>query len=191
MVVFSEDMKVKGLGYLITGFLHMNATLTFTVGIEFMPDKFKTFGSTCINFYNVFALILCNMYLKYINNSTQSLYETLFWIGIVAVVLFIALVPESPRWLFSNDPKSEEGIYILNYIAFINRSKQRLPDNCMFDVVGQVLKESKFLKETRTVDESSVVVQSTIQRDIDQLTNHGAEQMSSLQKSLMKVKDIF
>lgn len=38
------------------------------------------------------------------------------------------LIPESPRWLFSNQ-KDEEGIKVMNFIAWFNGSEKRIPPN--------------------------------------------------------------
>ena len=54
------------------------------------------------------------------------------------------IIPESPRWLFINKGnKSKEAINVLNYIAWFNGSQNRVPENAMFDQIGQLIDENQ------------------------------------------------
>jgi len=55
------------------------------------------------------------------------------YLGTTAVILYIILIPESPKFLFVND-RREEGIAALNRIAVINRSTFRVPPNAKLDI---------------------------------------------------------
>ena len=50
------------------------------------------------------------------------------YIGAIATALYIMLVPESPSWLLLNN-RNHEAIKSLNWIAFINGSNTRIPEN--------------------------------------------------------------
>lgn len=50
-------------------------------------------------------------------------------------------IPESPRWLLLKDPNSAEGKKVLNYIAWFNGSKRRVPDYAVMDNLDQILKD--------------------------------------------------
>jgi hypothetical protein len=44
-------------------------------------------------------------------------------------------IPESPRWLFQNEgKKSKQAIKNLNYIAWVNQSSLRIPEDSCFDL---------------------------------------------------------
>ena len=45
----------------------------------------------------------------------------------VFTIIYILIVPESPRWLFMNE-RHDEGKKVLNYIAWFNGSDRRIPD---------------------------------------------------------------
>lgn len=89
------------MGYFLNGFLHIKNTICFTTVFDFLPDRHKSMGSTFINFFDYLCLILFNLYLKYVNNDTQELFEALFWIYVVASIMYILFVPETPRFLFA------------------------------------------------------------------------------------------
>lgn len=60
-----------------------------------------------------------------------------FVMTIIALVLFLAFIPESPKWLFMKKGRNnQEGIRVLNYISKFNGSKKRLPKDGVFDLIG-------------------------------------------------------
>ena len=48
--------------------------------------------------------------------------------GIFGILLYFLIAPESPRYLFMNK-KSKEAIDVLNYIAWFNFSRLRIPED--------------------------------------------------------------
>ena len=63
--------------------------------------------------------------------------------GIAGTILYLLIVPESPAWYFLKDgPTSARGIKALNYIAWFNGSPNRVPDNAVFDLIGQAVAEN-------------------------------------------------
>jgi hypothetical protein len=53
-------------------------------------------------------------------------------------------MPESPRWLFlKKGANNKEAIRVFNYIAWFNGSKMRVPENAVFDIIGQVIEENE------------------------------------------------
>ena len=70
-------------------------------------------------------------------------------VGTLALILYLILVPESPRWLFQKKgANSKEGIDVLNYIAKFNGSKKRVPKTAVFDIVGQMVEETMTANQT-------------------------------------------
>lgn len=64
--------------------------------------------------------------------------------GIVMTILYLLIIPESPRWLFQNN-KHEDGIKVMNYIAWINGSEKRIPPNAKFDLLEEVIQQNNGL----------------------------------------------
>jgi hypothetical protein len=62
----------------------------------------------------------------------------LWLLGTSATILYIIIVPESPRWLLLNS-KHRKAIDVLNYIAKFNCSKETIPSNARFDYLNQAI----------------------------------------------------
>lgn len=100
MLVFSDNLVYKCIGYSIFGLFHIRQTLSYTICIELLPESFKTNGSTFINFVDISSMVWSCVYLVYRENKIQALYETLFAIYFTASLVYLMIVPETPRWLF-------------------------------------------------------------------------------------------
>jgi len=72
----------------------------------------------------------------FVSKNTQHFLEITFYIGAIAVVLFVLFIPESPRYILMKNPNDKEGIRILNFIAWFNGSKFRVPEDACFDQFG-------------------------------------------------------
>ena len=92
----------------------------------------------------------------------------MFYFATAASALYIALIPESPRYLFMKDPNSQEGIKVLNYIAWFNGSMYRVPNWVTMDIIGQVVQENETINETKEVRPNSQM-DITIEEDNIQL----------------------
>jgi hypothetical protein len=68
--------------------------------------------------------------------------------GTLGCFAFFALIPESPRWLLLNN-RREEAIKNFNFIAWFNGSDMRVPEDAIFDIVGQVIEENQTLNKTK------------------------------------------
>lgn len=63
-------------------------------------------------------------------------------LGFVAGILYLLLIPESPKWIFMKQgPRSKEGIEKINYIARFNGSKHYVPEDAVVDLAGQMMLE--------------------------------------------------
>ena len=86
-----------------------------------------------INTINCSTIIFSCLSLLYIKNDVVLLLKFMYFVGLAAAVLFLLLIPESPRWLFMQDASSQEGIKALNFIAWFNGSKFRVPEDAIMD----------------------------------------------------------
>jgi hypothetical protein len=74
-------------------------------------------------------VLFSTLYILTINNNVISLFEGTHILGIVSSLLFLIIIPESPKFLFMNDPYSKKGIKVLNYISWFNGSTKRFADD--------------------------------------------------------------
>ena len=86
-------------------------------------------------------------YFMYVGNDWYPLILGYTILGVVSFILITFLCPESPKWLLLQG-RTDEAIKSLNYIAWFNRSKERIPQNTKF-VEAMV---SDNLEHTRTLD---------------------------------------
>lgn len=87
-------------------------------------------------------------YILKIDSNLVAYVRNWYLLGVVAYVLFLFVVPESPRYLFMKNPQSEEGIKVLNYISWFNGSKKRVPSGSVMDNIHQVIKDNNQLNVT-------------------------------------------
>ena len=96
--------------------------------LELSPDKWKTKASTAIASFDSGSLAFVAALLYFVEPDEEKVIKAWFWMGIVGIILYFLVVPESPRFLFTNK-RSKQAIDVLNYIARFNLSKRRIPDD--------------------------------------------------------------
>jgi len=109
------------VGFFIQGFLHNKIMLSYSHCFELVPINYKKFCSTFINTLDILTFTVIPSYLMFVSRDAVEYLKLVNTFGIVATILYLALIPESPRWLFQNG-RDEEGIEVMNYIASVNGS---------------------------------------------------------------------
>ena len=136
IATYSPSPIMKSIGFFLMGFFHHKISLSFCYATELCADKDKAMVSTFIQFIDSGMILIAALIFYFIDNNTQTLLSALFVIGTIGVVIFLLFIPESPRYIFMKDPTSQQGIRILNYIAWINGSLNRVPEDSIFDQFG-------------------------------------------------------
>ena len=140
MVVFVNNVQVKILGSFCLGLLHIKISTSYTHCYELVQDKHRAPCSTVINIFDDTSLGLIGLLLRYGHNDFNLILRYHWMVGTVAIVLYMILVPESPKWLFFKEgASSKRGIDALNYIAWMNGSMYRVPACAKLDVLGQAI----------------------------------------------------
>ena len=128
------------MGSFITGFFHIKISNSLTHLYELVQDKYKPMSSTIINVIDDATLLIMGIGLKYFVKDLNEIYKWAFIVGTCGTVLYLFLIPESPKWLFFNEgPDSKRGIDALNYIAWFNGSRYRIPKCAKLDLLGQAI----------------------------------------------------
>jgi MFS family permease len=135
--LYSPTLETRKIGFFMQGFFHLKTTLSYSYCGDFIPERYKVLSTTVIVAFDSASVGFMNAYLAYYSRDLHGIFNIMFYIQSVVVVLFIIFVPESPQWLFlEKDSNSKEAIDILNYIAVVNGSKMRVPYDAFFDMMG-------------------------------------------------------
>ena len=129
---FSKNLELIKIASFVHGFFHIKNTLCYTHNVELVPDKYKTLVCTCINAFNCSEYMVLGIFYQFIEPNTDKLLILYFLIGILACILYMAFIPESPFWLIVNEGEnSQKAISNLNYIAMFNGSSYRIPTDTL------------------------------------------------------------
>jgi MFS family permease len=139
---FASDYHYMKLGFFLIGFFHLKISLSYTYAAELVPESSKQIVLTLISAYDACSLLIACCIMKYYKPSEHLVMQLHFGLGLIALILFSLVIPESPKWLFMKfGTNCQEAINILNYIAWFNGSELRVPEDAIFDVLGQAIEE--------------------------------------------------
>lgn len=143
LMVFGDDIAKKSFGSFLAGFFHIKVSNSFTHLYELVPEKYRPISSAIINVVDDAVFIVFGICLKFFIKDLNVIFKWTFIIQSIAVVLYLLLIPESPKWLFYFEgPDSKRGIATLNYIAWINGSVYRVPKCAKLDLLGQAITDN-------------------------------------------------
>lgn len=125
----------------------MKITNSFTHALELVADSKKNIVCTLITGFDSGSVAIISAILYFIEKDEEKVLKVWFWVGIFAVVLYFIFIPESPRFLFMTK-KPKQAIAVLNYIAWLNLSNFRIPEDAQFDSIGQAINETQTLNQT-------------------------------------------
>lgn len=69
LIVFGEDMETKGIGYLLSGLMHMRITSCYAHCIELLPEAYKSSATTMINIIDQSTIFFTPLYLSFVDNN--------------------------------------------------------------------------------------------------------------------------
>jgi MFS family permease len=138
------ELKYMRLGFFLIGFFHLKISLSYTYATELVPEDSKQLVLTIISAYDACSLLLACSIMKFYKPSENVVNTFHFGLTVISLLLFSLVIPESPKWLFmKKGTNSRDAINILNYIAWFNGSELRVPEDAIFDVIGQAIEEDQ------------------------------------------------
>lgn len=122
-------------------------TVAITHMLELLSNKDWNFSITVIAAFDSGSIGLACFLLLFLNNNADYILKIFFTLSTVSSVIYFLAIPESPKFLFAKK-RDKEGIAVLNYIAWFNRSEFRVPEDAIFDSKGEEIEESMALNCT-------------------------------------------
>lgn len=119
---------------------------------ELVQDKYRPMSSTVLNIFDDCTFLIVGFALKFMIRDLNMIFKWTWIVETIALVLYLLLIPESPKWLFfAEGPDSQRGIAALNYIAWINGSRYHIPKCAKVDLFGEaILDNQSLIKENNT-----------------------------------------
>ena len=155
---FGTDMSHMRIGFFLIGFFHLKISLSYTYAAELVPESSKQMVLTIISAYDACSLLIACSIMKYYKPDETLVMQFHFGLGLFALLLFSLVIPESPKWLFmKKGTNSREAINILNYIAWFNGCELRVPDDAIFDIVGQAIEEDMSICHNQRFQHTSIL----------------------------------
>jgi len=134
MIIFIPNLIAKSIGFFIIGFVHIKNSIAYTQCSEFLPLKNQEMAITLISLYDTANITLCCVYVMFFDIKINDYVLINFCFAALALILYFFIVPESPKFLLMNDPTSEKGIDIINYISRFNGKKYQITKGSIMDI---------------------------------------------------------
>ena len=129
--IYSKSIPLKMLGMFFQGFFHIKNTLSYSLISEISTDNKKELCITLLNLFDNISVFIMATTFQYYSKDAIGLLDIRKTTGSCIIILFLLFAPESPFYLIAKGDE-EEGIRSLNYIAWFNGSKNRIPTNINF-----------------------------------------------------------
>lgn len=192
LCIYGKTLEIKSWGFFIHGMFHIRITIAFTHLIELVDNANKDICQTVLTFFDTFSIAIMCLWLQFVDNNLQRFLNVYFTAGLFSIVVYVLIIPESPRWLLLRDPASAKGKRVLNYIAWFNGSKRRIPDHAVMDNLDQVLLDKQHANQS-IIGNVSMRINMTLNETVNNLTLGGGtpKTKSKLQLIFSDFKGLF
>ena len=118
-----------------------------------MPERHKVAASTCLNMGDFGTVLMVGVVFRFITPDWAPLFRTLYYLSLVGFVMSLILCPESPKWLLLQG-RQKEAIRVLNKIAGLNLSQNRIPEDAEFieAAIAKNLQNTEMYNPEHTID---------------------------------------
>ena len=131
VMLLVPNMTVRSICFFMMGFSNLKNSQSYVWLSECVPFSGRSFAFTIINIADSLTGLVAGIFYLYISRDYFPLYFFITALSYLAIVLGF-FMPESPRWLLVSG-KPTAGIQAINYIAWLNRSPARVPDDAIFE----------------------------------------------------------
>ena len=132
LVMFWPNYWARLAGFVIMGATTLKNTTSYVWLFDLVEARHKQLVCGVMTGFDLTTITFLCLYFMNIDNNWYPLCFFMTILSAAAYVGAVALVPESPIWLLLQG-KREEAIKALNWIAKMNGSENRIPDDATFE----------------------------------------------------------
>jgi len=130
-MIFSGSYWIRLIAFGFFGGTCIKNAISYVWMMELVESKHKSTALAMINAFDEFSPFVFCFYIKYINKDWFPLVSAMTFISVVAFLITITLLPESPKLLLLQG-RTDEAIKALNKLAWLNCAKNRIPTDAIF-----------------------------------------------------------
>ena len=131
VTIYTSGFTVTVVCFGVMGFLMVKNSLCYAWLFEFVTKEKKSAANTSLHVLEFATACVAGLYFLFVSQDWKPLFNGMFGIAVCAYILITLVCPESPKWLLLQG-RTPEAIKVLNYIAVINRSKNRISADTEF-----------------------------------------------------------
>ena len=129
-MLISSNMTVRTICFFFMGFSNLKISQSYVWASETEALERRAGAITIIGVADAITGFVAGMYYIFISRDWFPLYMFVTGLSYLAIILAF-FMPESPRWLLVSG-RGREGVKAINYIAWLNRSPVRIPEDTIF-----------------------------------------------------------
>lgn len=100
LLIYGDSINIKMIGFFIQGYFHIKLTLVFPYCSDFVENRHKQIVVTLINVMDTVSITLCALFITFVSPDLIRFIEIWFFMNVAFFVVFVLVMPESPRQLF-------------------------------------------------------------------------------------------
>ena len=130
VMILESDFTVRALMFFLMGLTQIKVGVSYVWLSECVGFSYKSTSFTLINIFDGMTMAILCVY--YLTISRDWIWLCSFFCLLTYLATFALLFcPESPRWHLVNG-RAPEAIKVLNEMAVMNGSEERIPDEAIF-----------------------------------------------------------
>ena len=135
LIIFVPVYEARFIGFVLIGASQIKNSVSYVYVVELVPARQSGPVNVCLTSFDSATMFFVCFYFIFISKDWFPLIFTMTALGTLAYLGIVFLLPESPIWLLKHG-RVEDAIAAFNWIAKVNGSKNRIPDDAIFKEVA-------------------------------------------------------
>ena len=135
LIIFVPVYKARLIGFILLGVSQIKNGVAYVYVVELVPPRQSGPVNVCLTSFDSATMFVVCFYFIFISKDWFPLIFTMTALATLAYLGIVFLLPESPIWLLKHG-RVEDAIAAFNWIAKVNGSKNRIPDDAIFKEVA-------------------------------------------------------